>query len=421
MNEINHHHHHISRRGLLGAGASMLALGGGLNVAFGADLPTALGGTASPTVNEKPAAGSPILVVIFCRFGQDGLQLVAPSGDSNYIAARPTIRIAANSSFGLGTLDNVDMYFHPNMPELKALYDAKQLAPIVAAGVPTNIRSHFEAQDMMERGGADGTALPDNGWLARHMNQMNVTAALGTVAVSTNMPTSLMGDNQALAIPNPANFNVSGGTNTSNVIRGLVRGTTDYEKKALETLDAITNVQTAYRALTNNTQTGYTNGDLSTPLRSLATLIKMNVGISVATVDMGGWDHHQNLTAAFNTRATELSRSISAFWNDLGATYQPNVTIVTMTEFGRRFTENANRGLDHGSASTMMVVSSSMNGGKLYGLWPGTASNQLFGGDLAVTTDYRQVISEILVKRHNETKIANVFPNVPYAPLGLFA
>lgn len=427
MNDMPHHHHHISRRGLLGGGAAMLTLGGGLRVAFGAGLPEALGGMPTgsssgvPGTESAAAVASPILVVIFCRFGQDGLQLVAPSGDPNYIAARPTIRVQPNANMGLGTLDGVDMFFHPNMSELKALYDAKKLAPIVAAGVPTNIRSHFEAQDMMERGGADGTQLPGNGWLARHMNQQNVTAALSTVAVSTNMPISLMGDNQALAIPNPANFNVSGGTNTSNVIRGLTRGTTDYEKKAIETLDAITNVQTAYRALSNNTQTGYTGGDLSTPLRSLATLIKMNVGISVATVDMGGWDHHQNLTAAFNTRATELSRSISAFWNDLGTTYQPQVTIVTMTEFGRRFNENANRGLDHGSASTMMVLASEMNGGKLYGLWPGTAPNQLYGGDLAVTTDYRTIISEVLVKRHNETKIANVFPNVNYAPLGLFA
>ncbi|MHB1204877.1 MAG: DUF1501 domain-containing protein [Rhodospirillaceae bacterium] len=415
----------ISRRGLLGGASAFVTLGGGLRVALGAEpLPEALGGSGTNTggATIKPAAaGNPILVVIFCRFGQDGLQLVAPSGDANYIAARPTIRIQPNTNMGLGTLDGVDMFFHPNMPELKTLYDANQLATVVAAGVPTNIRSHFEAQDMMERGGADGTALPDNGWLARHMASLGGNLPpLGTVAVSTNMPTSLMGDNQALAIPNPANFNVSGGTATSNVTRGLVRGTTDYEKRALETLDAITNVQTAFRALGTNTQTGYTNGDLSTPLRSLATLIKMNVGVSVATIDMGGWDHHQNLTAAFNGRATELSRSIAAFWNDIAA-YQAQTTVVTMTEFGRRFQENANRGLDHGSASTMMVVGAGMNGGKVYGQWPGTAANQLYGGDLAVTTDYRTVLSEIMVKRHNETAIKAVFPNVPYNPLGLFA
>ena len=411
----------ISRRGLLGGASAFVTLGGGLRVALGADLPVALGGTGGTGIATPAAAGGPILVVVFCRFGQDGLQMVAPSGDTNYIAARPTFRILPNANMGIGTLDGVDMFLHPNMPELKTLYDAKQLATVVAAGVPTNIRSHFEAQDMMERGGADGTALPGNGWLARHMASVGGNRApLGTVAVSTNMPVSLMGDNQALAIPNPANFNVSGGAATSNVTRGLVRGTTDYEKRATETLDAITNVQTAFRGLGTNTQTGYTTGDLSTPLKSLATLIKMNVGISVATIDMGGWDHHQNLTAAFNTRATELSRSLAAFWNDISA-YQAQTTVVTMTEFGRRFQENANRGLDHGSASTMMVIGKDMNGGKIYGQWPGTAANQLYGGDLAVTTDYRAILSEILVKRHAEAAIKTVFPNVPYAPLGLYA
>ena len=397
----------LTRRDVLLSGA-MTTLSPGLRAAFAADSPT---------------AQRDIFIVVFLRFGSDGLQLIPPADNADYRDARPTIGVSPsgpNAALPLGALNGMPFFMNPNMPELKALYDAKQLAPIVAAGVPTNIRSHFEAQDMMERGGADGTAQPLNGWLARHMNAQTITAPLGTVAVSTSMPTSLMGDNQALAIPNPANFNVSGGTATSNVSRGLMRGTTEYEKKSLETLDAISNVQTAFRNLTNNTQTGYTNGDLSTPLRSLATLIKMNVGISVATIDMGGWDHHQNLTGAFTPRAVELSRSLNAFWNDISA-FQSKVTVVTMTEFGRRFQENANRGLDHGSASTMMVLSKDMNGGKVFGLWPGTAPNQLYGGDLAVTTDYRTVLAEILVKRHNEAKIANVFPNVPYNPLGLFA
>ena len=125
-------------------------------------------------------------------------------------------------------------------------------------------------------------------------------------------------------------------------------------------------------------------------------------------------------TPAFTSRATELSKGIAAFWKDI-ASYQAQTTIVTMTEFGRRFQENANRGLDHGSASTMMVVSSKLNGGKVYGTWPGLADNQLFGGDLAVSTDYRTVLSEVLVTQHGEQKIANVFPTVPYYPLGMFA
>ncbi len=416
----------ISRRRLLATSSAFIALGGGLNVAFAADTPpTGASNTTGGSATTAPQSTNPILVVVFCRFGQDGMQVVAPAGDANYIANRPTIRVPTTgltAGLGIGTLDGVDMYMHPQLAGLKTLFDAGQMSPVVAVGVPTAIRSHFEAQNMMERGGADGMTNPATGWLARHMASLGGSQpALSTIAVSSNAPTSLVGDNQALSIPNPQSFNVSGGTYTSNVTRGLVKGTTDYEKKAMETIDAIANVQNAYHALNSNNQSGfgYTNGDLSTALKSLATMIKMNVGVSVATIDMGGWDHHQNLTPAFNGRASELSQSIAAFWQDIAA-YQKQTTIVTMTEFGRRFTENANRGLDHGSASTMMVVSSGLQGGKVYGAWPGLAANQLYGGDLAVTTDYRAVLSEILVKRHAETAISSVFPTVAYKPLGLF-
>ena len=421
------HHHHgdgiLSRRHLLAGSSAFLTLGGGLRVAF-ADTP--LSSIATTGVAAAPTNNNPILVAIFCRFGQDGMQLVAPAEDSNYISNRPTIGIPPSgpgAGLPLGSLDGVNFYFHPLVPELLAMYNAGQLAPIVAAGVPTVIRSHFEAQDMMERGGADGMTNPDTGWLARHIASVGAKqTSLSTISMSSNTPTSLTGDNEAIAIPSPAGYNVSGGAHTTSVSQTLLTGTTAYEAKAMELINSISTVQSSYAALSGNNQNGlgYTNGDLSTALKALATMIKMNVGVTVATVDMGSWDHHQNLTPNFNARATELSKAISAFWKDITA-YQQQTTIVTMTEFGRRFTENASHGLDHGSASTMMVMSSKMNGGKIYGQWPGLAANQLFGGDLAVTTDYRQVLSEVIVKAHGEPNVANVFPTVNYQPLGLFS
>jgi uncharacterized protein (DUF1501 family) len=419
----------VSRRFVLGGTSALVALGGGLRVAFADSTATSTPVAAATTGTGAGAApANPILVVVFCRFGQDGMQLVAPAGDPNYIQARPTIRIQTSgggAGLGLGTLQGVDMYMHPSMPELKALYDAKQLAAVVAAGVPTASRSHFQVQDLMERGGADGTPVPQTGWLARHMASIGASGAassvLSTIAVSTNVPTSLTGDSLALAVPNPQSFTVGGNSNITAVSSGLVTGQTDYELKAQETITAIGKVQAAYKALTASspaTPTGYTGGDLSTPLRALAQLIKMNVGISVATVDMGGWDHHQNLVPNFQNRATELSRSIGAFWKDV-SDYQSQITLITMTEFGRRFQENANHGLDHGSASTMLVLGSAVAGGQIFGTWPGLAANQLYGGDLAVTTDYRQVIGEVIAKRHGETAVASVM-GVPYQPLGLF-
>jgi uncharacterized protein (DUF1501 family) len=141
------------------------------------------------------------------------------------------------------------------------------------------------------------------------------------------------------------------------------------------------------------------------------------VGVDIATVDFGSWDMHNNLVGEFATRTTEFSRALAAFWADMEG-YRDRITLVTMTEFGRRLQENASRGTDHGSASGMLVLGGKIKGGRLYGTWPGLAPSQLKTGDLAVTTDYRQVLAEILVTRHAEKNLAAVFPTITYKPLG---
>jgi uncharacterized protein (DUF1501 family) len=146
--------------------------------------------------------------------------------------------------------------------------------------------------------------------------------------------------------------------------------------------------------------------------------MKMNIGMNVAVIDHDGWDMHNNLTAEFTSRASEFSKAIAAFWNDM-ANYRSRITLVTMTEFGRRLQENSSQGTDHGSGGGMLVLGGKVRGNKIYGTWPGLAANQLHTGDLAVTTDYRQVLAEILVKFHGETKLASVFPTLRYAPLGI--
>ena len=401
----------FSRRDFLsraGAGGLLATVQPGLRVAFAAD-----------------AAPGNILVVAFMRGGQDGLQLVAPAEDPNYIAARPTIRVqSSGTDAGLpaGSLGGTNFYFHPNLPELKALYDSKQLAVVEAAGIVTQNRSHFTCQDKMERGIADADPNQNSGWLARHIADLGGgRAPLADIANSSTNPTSLLGDGTAIAIPDVATFSVTGGDAEAAAIRAIAAtGNTSYESGIRATLDAISSVQSGLKSLPASTNVGYTNGDLSKPLASLAKLIKMNVGVSVATVDMGGWDHHHSLTNLFRGTATELSKSLAAFWKDI-ADYQSRVTIVTMTEFGRRFVENSSQGLDHGSASTMLVMGAGVNGGKIYGTWPGLSASSLNGGDLAVTTDNRQVLAEVIAKRHAETSVASVFPTISYKPLGILA
>ncbi|MBL8629160.1 MAG: DUF1501 domain-containing protein [Rhodospirillaceae bacterium] len=401
----------ISRRDILRtatSGAAMATIAPGFKVAFA----------------QQAATTKDILVVIYLRGAADGLQMVAPAGDANYIANRPTIRVQSsgtNAGLGVGTLGGVDFYLHPANTELKAIYDAGKLAIVHAVGLRTDNRSHFECQERMELGANHTEATPDDGWLARHVKNLSGThSTLSTVSLATNNPESMLGYSGAVAIASTSGFNVSGGTNNANIIRALNTGSsTQYAKTSVQTLDAISTVQTNLATLpTDSTNYGYPGGTLTNTLRSLATLIRLNVGLEVAHIDVGGWDHHNNLNSEFNTRATDLARSLGGFWREIAAS-QNRVTIITMTEFGRRFRENASQGTDHGSGSFMFVMGGNVNGGKMYGTWPGLAANQLFNGDLDTTTDYRRVVSEVLAKRQGAKALNKVFPTIKYDPMGI--
>jgi len=371
----------------------------------------------------QSAPAKDMLVIIYLRGASDGLQMIAPAGDANYIANRPTIRVRTDGNtpgLGVGTLQGVDFYLHPATSELKSLYDAGRLAIVHASGLRMQERSHFECQEFMELGINSGEKLPADGWLARHMKALtSAHTSLSTVALSSNNPASLLGFKEAVAIANTSAFNVSGGDANANIIRAMNGGQSSYDQEATQTLNAIRTVQDGLRNLTvDNTNYGYPGGGLTTSLRSLASLVRMNVGIEVAHIDMGGWDHHNNLNNEFNQRATDLARSLGAFWREM-ASHQSRLTVVTMTEFGRRFRENASQGTDHGSGGYMFVLGGNVNGGKIYGTWPGLAANQLFNGDLDCTTDYRRVMGEILAKRQGNRRLDTVFPTIPYQPMGI--
>ncbi len=394
----------ISRRSLLSsasAAAAFTAVAPGLNVAFG----------AVPNGN--------ILVVVFQRGACDWLQMLAPAGDSNYIAARPTIRVTTSTGLGIGSLGGADLYLNKSVPELRTLYTSGALAFVHAAGVNTNDRSHFLCQAMMEQGIADGDVRQTSGWLTRHVNSVNPGApAYNTVAIGGAAPPSLNGNVAAVAINDVTNFTISGSTSMPAVIRKLNAGTTPYKKVATDTLNTVDTIKSKLATISTANTAGYTSGPLSKALQSVGQLVKMNIGMNVAVIDHGGWDMHNNLSAEFTSRATEFSKAISAFWTDM-TSYRSRITVVTLTEFGRRLQENTSQGTDHGSGGGMLVLGGKVRGNKIYGTWPGLAPSQLHTGDLAVTTDYRQVLAEILVKFHGETNLASVFPSLQYSPLGL--
>ncbi len=398
----------ISRRNVLSGLTAGLAVAPGVNVSFAAE--------GTPTRD--------VLVVVFQRGACDWLQMLAPAGDANYIAARPSIRVRTDGTtpgIGLGTLDGTDIYLSASAPELKALYDSGDLAFVHATGLFTADRSHFTCQENMEKGTADADPAQNTGWLARHTLSVGAPTNMAIVSSGSTNPTALLGQKDAIAIADPQSFNVSGGTANANLIR-LLNGSgtmNPYKTAAHKTLDTIRNVQTALTGFRDTSGTaGYTGGALSQALRAVGRMIRMNLGLDVVTVDFGSWDHHNNLVSEFGARTVEFSRALAAFWTDMAA-YRRRITLVTMTEFGRRFRENANQGTDHGSASGMLVLGGNVNGKRIYGQWPGLGAAQLRNGDMVITTDYRQVLAEILVKRHAETKLHTVFPTVPYKPLGI--
>jgi uncharacterized protein (DUF1501 family) len=401
----------FSRRTLLtaaSAGVGLLALGGGVEIAL----------------NTRSANDRDILIAVFLRFGSDGLTMIAPADDGAYRDNRPTIAVTTSgpqAGLPIGTLDRVPFFMHPSLAALKPLYDAKQLAVVHAVGLPTNTRSHFESQDMMERGSVEGGGPLRGGWLARHLVARDLALPnLGVVASAADVPASLRGYAGAVAVPDATQFNVTGGNFNLDVIDILNTGAESHAGAARATVEMIRSIQASLAKLSGSytTSANYPEGEFAVAMRSVANLIKMGSGLEVAAVDFGGWDHHYQMNTHFPGHAAQLAKTLAAFWSDM-RDYQDRLTIVTMTEFGRRLEENTAGGTDHGAASFMFALGGAVKGGKIYGQWPGLKPADLREGDLRITTDMRQVLQEILMKRRGEDALAHVFPQLPYAPLDI--
>ena len=360
------------------------------------------------------------LVVIFQRGAADGLNIVVPHGESAYYAMRPTINIPKKS------LIDLDGFFglHPAMSAFQPLWQQKHLAIVHAAGSPDPTRSHFDAQDYMESG-TPGMKATEDGWLNRALHEMPADSAkdksvFRAIALGPSLPRILAGAEPAVAINNVDQFAVGGrnpkaspAANTfeamySNSVDTVMHGT------GQKTFDAVKALKAADPAkYTPAAGANYPRGRFGDSLRQLAQLIKANLGVQVAFADMGGWDHHVNEGSTQGLIANilgEFSGSLAALWTDLGDLAEDTV-IVTMSEFGRTARENGNRGTDHGHANVMFVLGGPVKGGKVYGRWPGLDQSQLYEGrDLAVTTDFRTVVGEVVSTYLGNKDLKTVFP-----------
>ncbi|MEZ4591612.1 MAG: DUF1501 domain-containing protein [Chloroflexota bacterium] len=417
----------VSRRTFLSRGAQSAAalMFGNRLVALPSWMPRI--SLADPHVG--PAGDT--LVCIFLRGGADGLNMVVPHGDEAYYQHRPLIGIPRpddNKAVNGRSVD-LDGFFglHPALAPLHDIYAAGDMAFIHATGSPDETRSHFEAMDLMERGATENGDY--TGWLARHLATLDSgnSSSLRAIGVGDMLPASLTGAVSSTALQSIAEYHLNGRPEQIGQMTSLLQTLysqnedmlTAVAQQTFASIEVLGKIDTAGYVAGGRP---YQENEFGQALRLVAQLIKADVGVEVACVDVGGWDTHVAQGGTVGTMAsqlTELAEGLAAFYEDLQA-QMGNVTVVVMSEFGRRAQENGGLGTDHGHGSMMMALGGGLNGGQVYARWPGLHAEQLVGpGDLAVTTDYRDVLGEIIQKRLNNPLLPAIFPDYTVNPLGL--
>ena len=367
-------------------------------------------------------AGTPpsrrVLVAIFQRGAVDGLNVLVPYGEKAYYDARPTIAVPRPGSGANAALD-LDGFFglHPSLAPLVPFFQDRSAAFVHAAGSPDATRSHFDAQDFMESG-TPGVKSTADGFLSRALagKKAEKASPLRAVAMSPGMPRILSGSSGVIAMTSLARFGVVGGGEADPAARSFESmyagaGPGALQATAQESFEAVRIVRSAdpSRIVPGN-GAEYPRGPLGQSLKQIAQLIKSDVGMEIAFTDIGGWDTHAGEEGQLANRLRDFGLAIAAFTKDLGPR-MADVTLVTMSEFGRTVKENGNRGTDHGHANFMMLLGGGVKGGKVYGKWPGLDASCLYENrDLAVTTDFRDVFGEVLSRRMGVADLSQVFP-----------
>jgi uncharacterized protein (DUF1501 family) len=364
--------------------------------------------------------GRKILVAIFQRGAADGLNVVVPYFEPRYYQLRPSIAIPQPGKPNGGLDLDGRFALHPALQPLKAMWDSRQLAIVHSAGSHDPSRSHFDAQEFMECG-TPGIKRED-GWLNRALTPVapDSSPVRAISASGAQLPKTLQGSRGAIAVDSLQRFQVTEKA-SAELLEHLYSTSLDAQLKAqgAATFDAVKLIDSIRtRPYTPSTGVQYV-GEFGQRLQQIARLIKADVGVEVAFADIGGWDHHSNETGQLTTQLRQFGSSLAAFTQDLGNKME-DVVLVTMSEFGRTAAENGNAGTDHGHGNVMMVLGGGVQGGRLYGQWPGLEPEQLYERrDLAVTTDFRDVLGEV-VTGHLGQKVDQVFPGyAPKTSLGL--
>ena len=407
----------LSRRSLLQGAA---AVGGGMAV-------TQMFGDALMQSTFAGTPGGNTLVVISLRGGIDGLGVVVPHGDPAYSAARPTTKIAA------GALLCKDPLFglHPAMAPLVPLWNSGELAAIQATGLRVANRSHFSAIEEVEDAAPGSDAR--SGWINRMIGLGPMNGTLDAVQLGMNFPTTaLVGPNPTLATQDLDGLLIPGidGRKTQRygslqTAWGSASGPlASGAREAVNISQGPGQKLKSMAASTTPYPTEWYATPFAEPLKSAAQLIRADIGTDVIAIDAGNWDLHTNYGTlqwgSMQSNVSGFAQALAAFMTDLGA-LRSRVTVVTISEFGRRVQENGSQGFDHGWGNMMLVAGAGVKGGQYYGTWPGLGTESVIDGDLQVTTDYRNVLGEIVSKQFPDRSVPALFPDLQIAPVGVMA
>lgn len=389
-----------------------------------------LAASAVPRYSFAADTGRDLLVCVFLRGGFDGLAAIGVPDDANYNTLRGSTRVTDKTGFALGSTKYL---LHNGFSDLKDVWDANEFAIVLGSGHPDVQRSHFEDQDLCERA---AKANVRSGWIGRHIvSSSDASGTFRGITIGDRVVLSLTtGGYQSLAMSSIDSFTLDGswkeGDNAARLVRdlGTIYGDADgvLATQARATLAAVTSLA-GIRAQDYTPANGakYPDTNWGNGLKDVARLAKADLGVEVACIDYGNWDMHQNIGAPgnadgwFTRQAKDFAAGLAAFRKDLGTKWN-SVTVVTMSEFGRRVEVNGDGGSDHGHGNLMFLMGGGIKGGTLYGSMPELSTGNLEDGDVPITTDYRQTLSEIVSKRLKNDDLATVFPGfTPGSDLGI--
>lgn len=414
----------VSRRDMLNRSLALSALAGA-QLAWPSWMPR----LSFASKNRAPAGD--VLVVIFLRGGADGLNVIVPFGEATYHTLRPRLKLArpdeAAADANRRVLD-LDGFFglHPAMADVLPIFRAGEMLAVHATGSPDPTRSHFDAMSFMERG-TPGSYAITTGWLGRHLASLETgSAPLRAIGWGTALQQSLRGSISATAIKSIIDYHLQGRADAAADMLATLNALYAADAATLKTVADQTNAILELVSRVNISSYVPRSGveydeqsEFDMALMQTAALIKAGVGLEISAIDLGGWDTHQNQDADLTRLLAALGKGLAAFHADMGDMLS-KITVVVMSEFGRRVQENASGGTDHGHGNMMLAMGGNLVSKPVVTQWPGLQAEQLNDGDLAITIDYRDVLSELLVKRLNNPQTDAVFPDFAPTPRGIF-